>query len=221
MCLVSVVGYITFSGGLEEASRARHLGVARRIGETLSMMRLATLVAALVLPAPLAWAGAPAGAESGSALYRPATSATLASALAAVKRGGELEVRLTDAPPATVQFVRYDPDLEVLIYRERVLSSRELYAAISYGRIDEVRAVERRKHVGDGFLGFLIGGVVGGTIGYLVADNSKYGHGADGLVGGSAGVFLGGVTGLIVGLALPGKKNSEHVVWHREAGAGP
>jgi len=189
---------------------------------TVVLQRSASAFVALLLLAVAAAASEPAlrqpsDGESASLTYRPASSSTLASALAEFKNGRELEIRTLDAAPATVEFFGYDTDRNVLLYRERVPFAREeTRGGFDYEQIDEVRLVERHKSAGDVLLGLAGGVVIGGMVGYMLSQSTKPDDFYAGMAGGQIGAFLGGITGIVVGVALPGRKVSETVVWRRE-----
>jgi hypothetical protein len=168
-------------------------------------------------PADSISAGEPSTSESGSLIWRPANSATLASALAGFRNGRELEIRMMDAAPTSVEFVGYDTDRDVLMYRDRVPFAREeTRGGFDYEQIDEVRLVERHKSAGDILLGLVGGVIIGGTVGYMISQSTHPEDFYGGMTGGQVGAFFGGITGVVVGAALPGRKVSETVLWQRE-----
>jgi hypothetical protein len=152
--------------------------------------------------------------ESGSMSIKPATNATLSAVLDGVSSGRELELRLTDAPPITVSFVRYDPKRELLVYRQPEVRG-EFPSSIERERIDQLRFVETVRNEDAGIIGFLVGAGIGLTAGYLIGSAADEPNSVDQIYGGMAGFLGGGAVGLIVGVSLPGSRQTGPVIWGR------
>lgn len=181
---------------------------------------LATLLrlVPIALAVPVVAASSPPDTETGSLTFRPRSS-SLAAAMAEVKSGRELAVLLTDAPPASVEFVRFDEERSVLVYRDRKRNSTKVgrLEDMPSQRIEAVRLVETHKHPGHAVLGLIGGAIFGATLGYLAgASDGDRDEGLEDTAAAGGGMLLGSVTGLILGLTLPDGKRTEKLVWQRE-----
>ena len=141
--------------------------------------------------------------------------ASLAAAMAEMSRDSRLEIRLSDAPPMDVEFVRYDAEREVLIYRQRTSHAiRDEVGEVRRDRIEEIRPYELGSSGGTG--GMLLGLLAGAAIGVAVGSASDdFDTGVAELAGGLGGMCVGSVLGYIVGSAAGSKKHRGPVVWER------
>ena len=177
-----------------------------------SLFLLATFFPPRALLAP----PAPLPSESGAVSLRPATGATLAAVMADMSRGREMEIRLTDAPPVDVEFVRYDVDRDILVYRKREPRTlRNTVVEVKPEQIDRIRLLDSAPNEGAVAGGMLVGMLLGATIGASLGSSDGISSLVSVPLGGLTGMCLGSVVGYITGSAVASSRHPGQVIWGR------